>query len=122
MPEYSPLMFVAPDDFPICASLRAADASFERQQALRREVMSEGAVASFATREQLAGAVTKALFVRHEDRRSVDQPATQQLAEICEATPETEPGRHPPENTAAPDSARNSPESGRPDRASAVRS
>jgi hypothetical protein len=74
------LMFAAPDDFPIPASLREADASFQRQQALRREVMRERVVASFATPEQLANAVTQALFVWHEDRRraehrTVDEPA-----------------------------------------------
>ena len=42
-------MFVAPDDFPIPASLRESDASFERQQALRREVMTDRVVASFAS-------------------------------------------------------------------------
>jgi Domain of unknown function (DUF4062) len=69
------LMFAAPDEFPIAASLRESDASFERQQALRREVMSERVVASFATPEQLASAVTKALFVWQEDRRRAEQPA-----------------------------------------------
>ena len=39
------LMFVAPDDFPIPASLRESDASFERQQAFRQEVMTERVVA-----------------------------------------------------------------------------
>ena len=65
-------MFAAPDDFPIPASLRESDASFERQQALRREVMSERVVASFATPEQLASAVTKALFVWHEEQRRAE--------------------------------------------------
>ena len=65
-------MFAAPDDFPIPASLRESDSSFERQQALRGEVMSERVVASFGTPEQLAQAVTQALFVWHEDRRRAE--------------------------------------------------
>jgi hypothetical protein len=68
------LMFAAPDDFPIPASLRESDASFECQQALRREVMSERVVASFATPEQLASAVTRALFVFQEEKRRAEQP------------------------------------------------
>ena len=63
------LMFAAPDDFSCPISLREFDASFEHQQALRREVMSERVVASFDTPEQLAAAVTKALFVWHEEQR-----------------------------------------------------
>jgi hypothetical protein len=67
------LMFAAPDDFSSPISLRESDDSFARQQALRREIMSERAVASFATPEQPASAVTKALFVWHEEHRRVEQ-------------------------------------------------
>jgi hypothetical protein len=77
------LMFVAPDDLPIPASLRESDASFEHQQALRREVMSDRVVASFATPEQLASAVTKALFVWHEEQ----QEAAESLAQALECAP-----------------------------------
>jgi hypothetical protein len=66
------LMFVAPEDFPIPASLRESDASFARQQALRREVMTNLVVAPFATPDQLASAVTRALFVWRDEHR---QPA-----------------------------------------------
>ena len=87
------LMFAAPDDFPIPASLRESDASFERQQALRREVMSERVVASFDTPEQLASAVTKALFVWHEEQRRAEQPeasAEAERAEPAAVAPEAE--------------------------------
>lgn len=66
------LMFVAPDDFPIPASLRESDASFERQQAFRREVMTDRVVAAFDTPEKLASAVTRSLFIWHEDRRRAE--------------------------------------------------
>jgi hypothetical protein len=66
-------MFAAPDDFSSPISLRESDDSFARQQALRREIMSERVVASFATPEQPASAVTKALFVWHEEHRRVEQ-------------------------------------------------
>ena len=88
------LMFAAPDEFPIPASLRESDASFERQQALRREVMSERVVASFATPEQLASAVTKALFVWHEERRRAEQPAA--ATETEEAGPAAAPEAEKP--------------------------
>jgi hypothetical protein len=77
----SRLMFVAPEDFPIPASLRESDASFQRQQALRREVMTDLVVAAFDTPEKLASAVTKALFVWHEERRKRAEAASPQLAE-----------------------------------------
>ncbi len=67
------LMFVAPDDFPIPARLREFDASFESQQRFRQEVMAERVAASFQEREQLASAVTRALFVWHEDRRQATE-------------------------------------------------
>ena len=63
------LMFLAPDEFLIPASLRESDESFKRQQALRREVMTELVVAAFDSPEKLASAVTRALFVWHEGRR-----------------------------------------------------
>ncbi|MGH6903603.1 MAG: DUF4062 domain-containing protein, partial [Geminicoccaceae bacterium] len=91
----SRLMFVAPDDFPIPASLRESDGSFERQQALRREVMADRVVASFHTPEQLASAVTRALFVWHEDQRRAQAAATTLERD---ATPPvgTEPEADPP--------------------------
>jgi WD40 repeat protein len=87
------LMFAAPDDFPIPASLRESDASFARQQALRCEVMTERVVAAFDTPEKLASAVTKALFVWHEERRKSAEAAAPQLAEapaVFETIPKTE--------------------------------
>jgi hypothetical protein len=86
------LMFAAPDDFSSPISLRESDDSFARQQALRREVMSERVVASFDTPERLAAAVTKALFVWHEDRRRAAQPAAPTKAEEAgpAAAPEAE--------------------------------
>jgi hypothetical protein len=76
------LMFVAPDDFPIPASLRESDASFERQQALRCEVMTARVVASVGTPEQLASAVTQALFVWHEERRADEASTAQEVVEV----------------------------------------
>ena len=68
------LMFLAPDAFLIPASLRESDESFKRQQALRREVMTELVVAAFDSPEKLASAVTRALFVWHEERRQAAPP------------------------------------------------
>jgi hypothetical protein len=82
------LMFAAPEDFPIPASLRESDASFARQQALRREVMSERVLASFATPEQLASAVTKALFVWDREQDPPAQPENEQARPA--AAPEAE--------------------------------
>jgi Domain of unknown function (DUF4062) len=84
------LMFAAPDDFPIPASLRESDASFERQQALRHEVMSERVVASFGTPEQLANAVTQALFVWHEDRRRAEHRTVEETTDRAKPTGERE--------------------------------
>ena len=65
-------MFLAPEEFLIPASLRESDELFKRQQALRREVMTELVVAAFDTPEKLASAVTRALFVWHEGRRQAE--------------------------------------------------
>jgi hypothetical protein len=91
-------MFVAPDDFPIPARLRESDASFERQQSFRQEVLTERVAASFETPEQLGSAVTKALFVWNEDRRQATEP--QGLPEapaqfVTAATPEQPLGANP---------------------------
>ena len=67
--------------FSIPISLRESDASFKRQQALRREVMSERVVASFATPEQLASAVTRALFVWSDEQRQAAQPVATEAGE-----------------------------------------
>ena len=88
----SRLMFLAPDDFPIPASLRDSDASFERQQALRREVMAELVVGAFDTPEKLASAVTRALFVWQEERRRAEA-ATATVASDQQATPDAAPDR-----------------------------
>jgi len=84
------LMFTAPDDFPIPASLRESDSSFERQQALRHEVMSARVVASFGTPEQLANAVTQALFVWHEDRRRAEHRTLDERADRAKPIGERE--------------------------------
>jgi WD40 repeat protein len=75
----SRLMFVAPDDFPIPARLREPDASFERQQRFRQEIMADRVAGSFDEPQQLASAVTKSLFVWLEERRQ--QAAATGLAE-----------------------------------------
>ncbi len=67
------LMFVAPDDFPIPARLRESDASFEQQQRFRQEVMADRVVASFDEPEQLASAITRGLFVWHEEQRKAKE-------------------------------------------------
>ena len=50
----SRLMFLAPEDFPIPASLRESETLFERQKALRREVRAERVVDDFDTPEKRA--------------------------------------------------------------------
>ncbi len=71
------VMFFAPDDFPIPASLREPDDSFRRQQAFRAKVMAERVGASFDSPEQLASAVTTALAnwrQDHERRLAPTEP------------------------------------------------
>jgi HAMP domain-containing protein len=85
----SRLMFVATDDFAIPASLRESDASFERQQAFRREVMTELVVGALDSPEKVASAVTRALFVWHEEKRRVVQ------TEVAAPAP-AEPGAETP--------------------------
>ena len=79
----SRLMFVAPDDFPIPANLRESDASFEQQKRFRQEVMADRVVASFDESEQFASAITRALFVWHEEQRKAKEPVTMGLAEAA---------------------------------------
>ena len=55
---------------------RESDASFERQQELRRQVMTELVVGAFDTPEKLASAVTRALFVWHEEQRQAEETTT----------------------------------------------
>jgi hypothetical protein len=81
------LMFVAPEEFLIPASLREADQSFKRQQSLRREVMADRVVASFATPEQLASAITRALFIWHEEQRRAEDGAVAADAHRAEQAP-----------------------------------
>jgi hypothetical protein len=74
------LMFVAPDDFRIPASLRESDASFEYQQTFRREVMADRVFDAFDTPEKLASAVTRALFVWEMERRQAAETGLPEAA------------------------------------------
>ena len=92
------LMFVAPEDFAIPARLRETDGSFERQKALRREVLDERVVASFDTPEQLASAITQALFIWYREQHEAEKPPAQRLTDAAAGStvrPEGKFGRNP---------------------------
>jgi WD40 repeat protein len=81
------LMFFAPDDFPIPASLREPDESFQRQKTFRARVMAERVGASFDTPEQLASVVTTALAnwrAKHQWKLATPSQSVEQ-----EPTPES---------------------------------
>ena len=86
------LMFVAPEEFLIRAGLRESDESYRRQQALRREVMTDLVVAAFDTPEKLASAVTRALFVWHEERRRAEAVPAGGGEALKPGPPGAEPG------------------------------
>lgn len=56
------LMFVAPEDFPVPASLRESELNYQKQKQFRSRVLKERIVSQFKTPEDLALEITTSLF------------------------------------------------------------
>jgi Domain of unknown function (DUF4062) len=91
------LMFFAPDDFPIPASLREPDDSFRRQKTFRAEVMAERVGASFDSPEQLSSAVTTDLanWREEHERKQAKPPAITERDAAPEVNAEAPLGPNP---------------------------
>ena len=87
------LIFAAPDDFAIPATLRESDDSFNKQRAFRERVMQERVAASFASAEQLASAVTIALSNWREQQKPEKQEAGLAEAPASPVAPPRDSGK-----------------------------